>query len=138
MYFYAQIDQDGKVVCVSQLAAEQSDPSLIAISNLDESLLNKVWNGELFEDPAPPTPEQARRIVTKLYFINLFTDTELKAILTAAKTNVDIELLIVKANLTDSVDMEDPLTVTSVNLLEQSDLIGVGRAAQILSAGIQA
>ncbi len=133
MPFYAQI-HNNVVVGVSQLAGDHIDQNLIPIDSLDESLLGKLWDGTTFNEPSIVQQPPNARIITKLHFISLFTDVELKNILAEAKTNLDVELLVTKINLTDSVNLEDPLTISSVNLLESSNLIPTGRAAQILAA----
>lgn len=55
VYFYAQINPDGIVFAVSQLANIVEDPSLIHIQNYDETLLGKRYNPttQQFEEAQP-------------------------------------------------------------------------------------
>ncbi len=135
MFFYAQINASNEVIGVSQLTSEVVDPSLIAISSYDESLLGYSWDGTIFHPPVviPPPVIPLVTVISKLQFVHLYTDTELTNILTAANSNVNVELLITKVTLSDSVDLNDPVTIAAVNTLEQTGIIGTGRAIQILS-----
>jgi hypothetical protein len=73
------------------------------------------------------------RIITKLEYMNRFTDTELATIYTVAKTNIAIEVWLEKFKLSAEINLDDPRTVGGINALEQFGLIGVGRAAEILT-----
>lgn len=57
MYRYAQIDENGYIVGISQLSSEMSEPNLIQI---DESFdpTNKKWNGASWESYTPPDPPE--------------------------------------------------------------------------------
>lgn len=134
MFFYAQINALNEVVGVSQLTDQVSDPLLLPIGSYDESLLGKIWDGTIFTAPIPVVPPiGSLNTVSKIQFVNLFTDSELLNILTTAKSNVSVELLVMKVSLSDKIDLSDPLTITSVNMLEQNGIIGSGRANIILS-----
>lgn len=77
--------------------------------------------------------------LTKLEFIQRFTDTELATLYTVAKTNVAVEVWLAKFNATTpdedgySVYLDDQRTIDSVHMLEQAGLIATGRATEILS-----
>lgn len=70
--------------------------------------------------------------LTKLEFVNKFTDEEFKGIMIASKNNADIELWMLKFNLATYISLEDPQTIAGVKTLEAVGLIGVGRANEIL------
>jgi hypothetical protein len=75
--------------------------------------------------------------ITKLAFKQRFTQDERVAIREAAKTIpqvYDFEDLVNSATFVDLMARE---TVTAVNYIEQSGLIGAGRAAEILSAPVE-
>ena len=82
---------------------------------------------------AAPTVATPPRIVTKLAFMNLFTNAELVAIYTAAKSSVAIEVWIKKLEAAKDVTLSNQATIDGVNALEAAKLIGVGRAARILA-----
>lgn len=79
----------------------------------------------------PPTPIITQPI-SKLTFLDKFTDAELAAILTAAKTVVQVEVFVKKLDAASEVNLGDSRTIAGVQALEQFGLIGTGRASQIL------
>lgn len=87
------------------------------------------WNPDTCSFDLKP----ADRILTKLQYMNRFTDTELATIYTVAKTNVAVEIWLEKFKLSSEINLDDPRTVGGVQALEQFGLIGTGRAAEILS-----
>ena len=92
-------------------------------------------NGEWLE-PSPPAPKPQSRILTRLEYMNQFTDAELAAIYTAAKSVVEIEIWLEKFKVTTEVDIDDPRTVSGVQALEGAGLIAAGRAQEILAATV--
>lgn len=80
-----------------------------------------------------PAPVQPVTTLSKLDYMNRFTDAELAGIYTAAKTVVAVEVWLEKFKLAEFIDRFDPRTVAGVQALEVSGLIGVGRAAEILA-----
>ena len=84
-----------------------------------------------------PTP--APRRVTKLDYMQRFTDTEMAGIYSAAKSSIAVEVWLAKFNATTpepdgtSMNLDDPRTIGGLQALEAAGLIGVGRAAEILS-----
>lgn len=99
------------------------------------------WNGEVFApEPVQPTPVQPTpvqptpsRKLTKLEYMNRFTDAELAVIYAAAKTVVQVEIWLEKFRLATDVDLEDPRTVAGVEAMEGAGLLAEGRAAEILA-----
>lgn len=87
---------------------------------------------------APPAPPVKPRKLSKLEFINRFTDAEYVAILSAAKQSVMVEAWLKKFEMTSvepdggSIDVRDPRTIEGVNALEAFGIIGQGRTQQIL------
>lgn len=85
----------------------------------------------------PPTP--AKRRVTKLDYMQRFTDAEMAGIYSAAKSSIAVEVWLAKFNATTpepdgtSMDLDDPRTIGGLQALEAAGLIGVGRAAEILA-----
>ena len=82
-------------------------------------------------------PSPARRL-TKLAFIGRIGD-EFAGILTAAKSNVQVELFVRMLDWATpdpdgtSVDLDDPRVVDALQTLEAAGLIGAGRALEILA-----
>jgi hypothetical protein len=91
----------------------------------------------------PKAAEIAEKIqsigLTKLEFMQRFTDTELATLYTVAKTNVAVEVWFAKFNATTpddngySIYLDDQRTIDSVYMLEQAGLLAIGRAVEVLS-----
>lgn len=79
-----------------------------------------------------PAPEVPSREISRLEFMNLFQDAELAAICSTAKVSVAVEIWLEKFKLSEFVNLDDPRTAGGIHALEQSGLLGVGRAAEIL------
>lgn len=61
-------------------------------------------------------------------------DTDLAAVYTAAKADVNVEIFLDRARkASPGINLDDPRTITAVNQLESSGILGVGRAAVILA-----
>ena len=98
------------------------------------------WTGlawVLVEYVAPPAPtpyvEPPIRILTKLAYMNRFTDSELATIYTAAKSVVSVEIWLEKFKLASEINLDDPYTIGGLKAMEAGGLIGAGRAAKILT-----
>jgi len=77
--------------------------------------------------------ELAKEPLTRLQFLNRFTDAELAGIYTVAKTNVAIEIMLDKFRAAEFIDTIDLQTVAGINALESAGLIAPGRAVEILA-----
>jgi len=75
----------------------------------------------------------ARRLISRLDYMNRFTDAELAAIYTAARTDVNVEIWLEKFKLASSINLDDPKTLLGLQALETLGLIATGRAAEILA-----
>lgn len=78
-------------------------------------------------------PIQSSQRITRLQFLNLFTDAELVQIYTASKTNVDVEIALDKIRASEYIIKTDSTIVSAVSEFETLGLIATGRGAQILS-----
>jgi hypothetical protein len=77
--------------------------------------------------PIQPTP------LTHKQFMDRFTDTELAAIMTAAKSSIELELWFKRFEMAQDILLNDPQTISGVNALETAGLIAEGRATEILN-----
>lgn len=94
------------------------------------------WDPSGFtEPPAPPEPPVERK-VTRLAFLNRFTDAEAIALdLASIGTTIEaasIRRYMQKVNAATFIDLTRDDTITGVRQLETVGLIGTGRADQIL------
>lgn len=72
-------------------------------------------------------------VLSKLEFMNRFTDAELEAIYAAAKQNVSVEIWLEKFKLTTDINLRDQRTIDGIQMLEQAGLLTEGRSAEILT-----
>lgn len=70
---------------------------------------------------------------TKKEFLLKFTPAEYAAIKSATSVNSDLDYYWTLFNVAEEVLKTDPVTIAGINLLEQSGLIGAGRATEILA-----
>lgn len=96
------------------------------------------WTGYVWiylDWPPPPAPEPVSfdRVVSRLQFLDRFTDAELAGILAAAAASPAIQVWTKKLELAGEVDLDSPRTIAGVNALETAGLIGAGRGAAILA-----
>lgn len=87
----------------------------------------------LFELPPAPLDTSAPRTISPLAYMQRFSDAELAAIYTAAKTVVAVEVWLAKFNRAQYIDLDDPNTIAGLNAMEVAGLIGAGRASAILA-----
>lgn len=71
--------------------------------------------------------------VTRLQFLQRFTDDEMNGFVTAAKTNAALEAYLMKLQNAEGVLLTDPSTIVGVQALEMMQIIGAGRAQEILT-----
>lgn len=76
--------------------------------------------------------QQPKRHLTKLEFLDRFTDVELAGILDAAKVSTLIAVWVKKLDVATEIHLYDERTIYGVNALETAGLLGQGRAAEIL------
>lgn len=112
---------------------------------VDGDLMRYVYQSGALEEKhywtpviTDPTQPPVRRL-TKLAYMNRFTDLELEGIYSAAKVSVAVEVWLAKFNATTpdadgtAIDLDDPRTIDGLSDMEAATLIGVGRAAEILT-----
>lgn len=105
----------------------------------ESSFVGEVFPSWGLPDPVIELdPPYIKRRVTKLDFINKFTDQEYVNILGATKQSLIVEAWWKKFELSTpnldgtSVDLDDARTIAGIQGLEAMGLIGEGRAAEIL------
>ena len=105
----------------------------------DLAFVEAHYPGDFTEIVEPPAPVPSVRRLSKLEYMNRFTDTELAGIYAAAKTVVAVEVWLAKFNATTpepdgtSIDLDDPRTIEGLQGMEVAGLLGAGRAAEILA-----
>jgi hypothetical protein len=100
-------------------------------------IFNRANSGKLgaiasFMEQSPPPP--APRRYTWLEFMDLFTEPEQLAIVTASMQNAGIKLWYDKAMGASYIDLDDPRTIEGVNALATASLVTPQRAAEVLAS----
>lgn len=100
----------------------------------DQAFMDAVHANDYTLIPDDPVPiDPATRILTKLEYMDKFTDAELAGIYTAAKTVVQVEIWLEKFKLATDVNLDDPRTLTGLQAMEAGGLLADGRAAEIVA-----
>ncbi len=83
--------------------------------------------------PMPPLPN----IITKLAMIDRFTEAEYEGVLTAAKTDVQVQGWLDRFNVSNQINLDDSRTINGINLLVSKNLLTQERGNEILTAPVQ-
>ncbi len=70
--------------------------------------------------------------ITKLEFMELFTDTELESIFTTAKTDAKVEVFVEKFKASETILLSDQRLIDSLNYIESLGLLLNGRVNEIV------
>jgi hypothetical protein len=76
-------------------------------------------------------------IITKVAMITRFTTPEFTGVLTAAKTDVDVEAWYVLFTAAGSINLDDPRTASGVYFLATKNLLTQERAVEIATDPVQ-
>lgn len=80
---------------------------------------------------------QQTPIITKIAMATRLTDSEYVGIISAAKTDVEVEAWLSKFNMASQINLEDPRTLAGIDLLVTKNLLTQARATEILTAPVQ-
>jgi len=97
------------------------------------SVLTGIWNESTLDfDPVP-----VKRVIEKIDFIDLFTDSEMESIISKSKESNNagdkVGVFLEKLNAAPNVDLDSARTIAAVNGMETLGLIASGRAVVILN-----
>jgi hypothetical protein len=85
------------------------------------------------DPPVEPGPVYGgRRALTHLEFLRLFTMEERIAMRRASKLSEVLEDYLDLLKLAQEINLDDPDTIAGVQMMEAGELIGEGRAAEVL------
>ena len=115
------LDTDGLWVCVDGIDP-QPGPGWI-------------YENGVFSPPPPPPP--LPNIVTKLAMIERFTEDEYEGILLAAKSDVQVQGWLDRFAAATQINLDDPRTVSGMDLLVSKNLLTQARANEILTDPVQ-
>lgn len=99
---------------------------------------NWTYDGATFSPPAPPpAPPPLPNIITKLAMIDRFTEVEYEGVLTAAKTDVQVQGWLDRFNVSSQINLDDSRTIDGINLLVSKNLLTQERGQEILTDPVQ-
>ena len=100
-----------------------------------------VFTAPIQPEPEPPSPVSYGRIITRLAFLNRFTDAEAVAIdLASIGATVQAATLRrsqAKISAAEEIQLDNAETRAGVQALETAGLIAAGRATAILDSAVQ-
>ena len=97
----------------------------------DEEVLAAIAEQQAAQEQS--TEPSSPRVLTKLQFLNRFTNEELAAVYTAAKTNVLSEVFLDKLKLAQEISLDDPQTVGGLQSLVAAGLLSEARVQEVLA-----
>lgn len=102
----------------------------------DQEFVEKNYDGRYMLVGPEPEP-QIPPIITKIAFRFRFTNSEYAAILSAAKTDVDVQAWYETFNMIMAVDLNSQYTKQGIEILVSKNLLTQARADEILTAPVQ-
>jgi hypothetical protein len=93
------------------------------------------YDGKNFAPPSPPPP--LPNIITKLAMIDRFTEVEYEGILTAAKTDVQVQGWLDRFAAANQINLDDSRTISGIDLLVSKDLLTEERGQEILTNPVE-
>lgn len=101
-----------------------------------------IWTAPVVVAPPPPPQPYYGRIITRLAFLNRFTDAEAIAI-DLASTGATAQAATLrraqaKINTAEEIQLDNAETRAGVQALETAGLLAAGRATAILDSAVQA
>lgn len=126
-----------KVITVVE---DTSQPSTVLIDSgfwveaTDEASPEHMYQNNTFVRPIPTDPHEGKPpVISKLAMIERFSSTEYAGILTAAKSDVAVQVWYDRFSAANSVDLSNPRTIEEINMMVSKGLLSQERANSILN-----
>ena len=94
-----------------------------------------TYENGVFSPPPPPDPLPS--VITKVAFRFRFTDAEYAGIITAARTDAEVQAWYDTFNMVATIDLDKQRTKDGVANLVSKNLLTQARATEILTAPVQ-
>lgn len=134
MSYYAIIK--GTTVDNVVVADAPLDPEWICVDNIDPRPgPGWTYENDIFSPPPPPPPLPS--IITKLAMIDRFTEAEYEGVLTASKSDVQVQGWLDRFAAANQINLDDSRTITGIDLLVSKNLLTQERATHILTDPVQ-
>lgn len=131
MAYYSYNAINKQLLAISDEVLQVPEDGVVVTTELSATQLryDYTWDTNSTSFVLRPQP----RLLSKLDYINRFSDQELTGIYTAAKTNVLVEIWLEKFRLAEEISLDDQRTIAGLNSLEQAGLLTSARVAEILT-----
>lgn len=96
-----------------------------------------IYENGVFSQPPSPSLPPLPNIITKVAFRFRFTDAEYAGIITAARTDAEVQVWYDTFNMLTVVDLDNQRTKDGVANLVSKNLLTQARADEILTAPVQ-
>lgn len=103
----------------------------------DVAQIGWTYDGAAFHPPAPTPDPVLPPVITRLAFRYRLTDAEYVAILTAAKSDVEVAAWVETFNIVSQVKLDDPRTKSGLDMMVSKGLLTAQRETEILTAPVQ-
>ena len=104
----------------------------------DEDFVQANYPGKYRLRVKQPRPEDnPLKIITHLAMVSRFTDAEYVQIVSAAKTDIEMQAWYDRFMISKFIDLEDPRTIAGMMLLQSKNILTDARMSEILNAPVQ-
>jgi hypothetical protein len=129
-----QVNNNGSIVGQSELKKEEQhikdNPLLFVVDSFDN------YRGKMFKNNQWVNDNSVVEVnikLSKLAFLERFTDAELESIFAAEKVNKKLTIFLKKIEWASEIDLNDERVNIGLNALEKIGLLSIGRANEILA-----
>lgn len=95
------------------------------------------YDGANFAPPPPPPVIPLPNVITKLAMIDRFTEAEYEGVLTAAKSDVQVQGWMDRFSSANQVNLDDSRTINGIQTLVSKNLLTAQRGQEILTDPVQ-
>ena len=105
----------------------------------DQAFVDQYYPGRwvLVGPEAQPDFVASHSTITRLAMIDRFSDAEYSNVLTAAKTDVEVQAWLDRLYASNKIDLMEPRTISGINALVSKGLLIQARADAILADPVQ-
>ena len=129
-FFYAQIDDNNVVFCVSSLSGEVNSPKMLRLENEDTNLLGMVWNPKLKKFEENPN-KVVETNISVANFRSRFTMDEMRSLYESSDVMVKILLDDLRTRM--FIDLSDSNIIELIDNLVSLGIITSERKSEIIS-----
>ena len=135
MPYYAQINEDGVCIAVSELTAEVDAPHMIALAGLDRSLLGRTWDGSKWgAAPIDNATDPAEWLIDVGPFFDRFGAAKMAVL---SSSDAIVRALVTDLQVRKWIDLKRADVVQGIDLLISKSLISAASKDVILTTPVE-